>query len=291
MEQNALIKTLEGHKDGVLALAFSPCGKFLATAGEDNTIRLWDIPDGIEIQAIEAHQGDIKALAFNPEGDFFASASWDKTIKLWKTADCSTIAEAAGHEGPVNSLAFSPDGKALYSGSDDGTIKVFGCPGCSLKKTINPGIGDIKAVAVSAGGLLAVGGSELQILDTCGDLIKDNDSYLYGIRCLAFSPDGRRLAAATGMEKRLELWDTEKMVEAGSIKDSDWVNCVTFTPDGKYAVTGGTAVKVWDAATGACLRTYEGHTDEIYSVDVSPDGKYIASASNDKTAKLWALQP
>lgn len=289
MNETALVKTLEGHTDGVLTLAFSPCGKFLATAGEDNTIRLWDIPDGIEIQSIEAHEGDVRAVAFSPDGDIFASASWDKTVKIWKTADCSTIAEADSHEAPVNALAFAPDGKLLYSGSDDTTIKVFGCPGCSLKTTLKPEIGDIKALAVSPSGLLAIGGTELQLLAPGGEMLKDNDSYIYGVRSLAFSPDGKRLAVATGMEKRLEIWDTEKLEEAGSVKDSDWVNCAAFTPDGKYVVTGGTAVKVWDPATGACLKTFEGHADEIYSVDISPDGKYIASASNDKTVKLWSL--
>jgi len=54
-------------------------------------------------------------------------------------------------------------------------------------------------------------------------------------------------------------------------------------------VTGGTAIKIWDPVSGACLKTLEGHTDEIYAVDVSPDGKYIASASNDKTVNIWAL--
>ncbi|HNW44061.1 MAG TPA: WD40 repeat domain-containing protein [Elusimicrobiales bacterium] len=290
MNETALIKTLQGHTDGVLTLAFSPCGKFLATAGEDNTIRLWDNPDGIEIQTIQAHKGDIRCLAFDPDGDVFASGSWDKTIRIWQTSDCATLAEASNHEGAVNCLAFSPDGKRLYSGSDDDTIRIFSSPGGSLTDTLKPGIGDIKALAISAKGLLAAGGVELQLLDLSGKLLKNNDNYLHGVKGLAFSPDGRLLALATGMEKRFELWNMETMEEAGSVKDTDWLNCVTFTPDGKFLVTGGgSAVKVWDPATGACLKTYEGHADEIYAVDVSPDGKCIASASNDKTVKLWAL--
>ncbi len=289
MEQTALVKTLTGHKDGVLTLAFSPCGRFLVTGGEDNAIRLWDVPAGIEIQALEAAAGDVRAVVFDPDGDVFASGSWDKSVKIWKTSDCATLAQVNAHEGAVNCLAFSPDGKLLYSGSDDATIKVFSSPGGAVKGTFKPDMGDIKALAVSPSGLLAAGGTGLRLMDPSGKLLHDNEDYLYGVRCLAFSPDGGRLAAATGMEKRLEIWDMDKLAEAGEIKDSDWVNCVTFSHDGKFLVTGGSAVKVWDPASGACLKTYEGHEDEIYAVDVSPDGRYIASASNDKTIKLWSL--
>ncbi|MEI7529781.1 MAG: WD40 repeat domain-containing protein [Elusimicrobiota bacterium] len=283
------IKTLQGHTEGVLALAFSPCGKFLATAGADNTIRLWGTPDGIEIRPLQAHKGDVRALAFSPDCGIFASASWDKTVKLWRTSDCATLAEAEKHTAAVNCLAFSPNGKLLFSGSDDATIKVFSSPGGSLENTLNPGMGDIKALAVSPKGLLAAGGVDLQLLEPAGRLLKDNDNYLHGVRQLAFSPDGKMLAVATGMEKRYEIWNAETLEEAGSVKDSDWLNCVVFTTDSRFLITGGMAVKLWDPATGACVKTFEGHTDEIYGVAVSPDGKLLASASNDKTVKLWAL--
>lgn len=289
MSETGLLKTLHGHADGVLALAYSPCGKFLATAGEDNTIRLWDSADGIEIKVIQAHAGDIRALTFNPDGGLFASGSWDKTARIWQTSDCAALAETA-HDAAVNCLAFSPDGALLYSGCDDAAIRAIACPGGSVKKTFKPDMGDIKALAVSASGLIAAGGVKLLFMEPSGKALKLHDDYLHGVRGLAFSQDGRALAAATGMEKRFEVWNTETLLRTFAVKDNDWVNCCAFTPDGWKVVTGGgSAVKVWDPATGACLKAFEGHADEIYAVDVSPDGRFAASASNDKTVKIWAL--
>ena len=177
------------------------------------------------------------------------------------------------------------------SASDDASVKIWDGKTGSLQKTIKPDIGDVKALALSRdSGIMAAGGSELKFFTfPDGELLKDNNDYVYGVRSLAFSPDGARLAASLGMEKKLQLWKlgAGEIDLEGTIKDSDWLNCAVFTPDGKYFLTGGSAVKKWDLATGLAVMTFEGHTDEIYSVAVSPDGSLIASASNDNTIKLW----
>jgi WD40 repeat protein len=117
---------------------------------------------------------------------------------------------------------------------------------------------------------------------------------------LCFSPDGKRLASA-GLDNTVRVWDLEKGQELLALKGhSAPVYSVCFSPDGKRLASASwdTTVKVWEvpsarpegvAEKGRELRTLKGHTDRLRSVCFSPDGKRLASASNDKTVKVWSL--
>jgi len=291
MDVNKPIKTLEGHSDGVLSVSFSPCGKFLVSGSEDNTIKLWSVPDGINTNTIAAHDGNVHCVLCSPDCATIISASWDKTVKIWKIADCSLERALEGHDAGVNCVLAAEKGAVLVSASDDTTAKIWDGKDGALKTTLKPVLGDVKAAAISPNArLLALGGSELKVFSfPDGELLKDNSDYIYGVRGLAFSPDGSKLAAALGMEKKLQLWkiNAVEVDLEGDIQDSDWINCAVFTPDSKHLLTGGGTIKKWDLTTGLAAAVFEGHSDEIYSVAISPDGKLIASASNDGTIKLW----
>ena len=291
MNSAKLITTLTGHSDGVRAVAFSPCGKFLASGGEDNTIKLWSMPDGTNIKSMAAHDGNVNTVICSPDCATLVSASWDKTIKFWNISDCRLERAINAHDSSINCVLTAADGSLIVSASDDTTVKIWDRKSASLLKTIKPELGDVKALTLSRDSrIMAAGGSELKFFSfPDGALLKDNADYIYGVRALAFSPDGVRLAAALGMEKKLQLWKigADGITLEGTFSDSDWINCAVFTTDGKYLLTGGSAVKKWDLAAGTPAGAFEGHSDEIYSVAVSPDNRLIASASNDCTIKLW----
>ncbi len=108
-------------------IAFSPDGKRLATGGDENAVKLWDVKTGKDLQTLRGHNGDVYTVAFSPDdqGRWVASAGEDSAVKVWNSRTGKLIRSFPGHTGLVSSLAFSPDSKRVYSGSRDTTVKVW----------------------------------------------------------------------------------------------------------------------------------------------------------------------
>ena len=108
------------------------------------------------------------------------------------------------------------------------------------------------------------------------------------VRCVAFSPDGHRLATASN-DGTVKLWDAKTGAELRTfLGHTDYVLSVAFSPDGRrLASSGDKTVRLWDAETGAEIRAIRAHTSFVWSVAFSPDGRRLASCSEDQTVKLW----
>ena len=189
-----------------------------------------------------------------------AVGDWDGWIRF-HGPDALANARPLKYPARVWSIAVSPDGSTLAVGGDAHTVKVFDLASRQHKVTLN---GPNQAV-----------------------------------KSLAFSPDGKLLASAAGTN--VTLWDTTTWADRAQIQHHPEVVCVRFSPDGKLlAIADGeselphykllpTAIILWDVAARDEVRWLRGHTNTIWALAFSPDGKTLASGSADQTVKFWDI--
>ncbi len=134
---------------------------------------------------------------------------------------------------------------------------------------------------------------EVVLADAAGKTVATLPGHAEAVRALAFSPDGKWLAAAGGLPGRsgeVKIWDVEKRTEARTIDGhSDCIYAVAFAPDGKTLATSSydKLIKLWDSTTGKEIRTLKDHIDAVYALAFTPDGKRLLSAAADRTVKVW----
>lgn len=154
------ITLLSRHNEFVYSLAFLPDGTTLASTGEDNKIRLWDINTGYQLATImTADVYDTNALEVSPDGTLLLTAGWDKTIRFWDVNTRRNLFNITGHEQEIYDLAFSPDGKTIASASRDETIRLWDtCNGRHIT-TLNEHKDSVTALTYSPNGEILVSGS------------------------------------------------------------------------------------------------------------------------------------
>lgn len=243
LNSGAEVLTLQGHHDHVRAVAFSPDGKFAASASDDRTIRHWDLhagrqvarlplpnaikclafsprgnwlisggddkvvrfstPDGKVLAGFGGHTDTILAVGVSPDGSMVASSGEDRTVRLWDVVKGIEVLQYR-HNTFVGALAFSRDGKHLLSGSADETVLFDLRERRELRRFDRPA----RAVAFSpvADVFLLSSGSHVDLCQIGAE--HPVEQYFTGqIMSLAFCPDGKRFLTAVYKDKTLQLWD------------------------------------------------------------------------------------
>ena len=300
------LRTFRGHSSGINGLAFLPDGQQVLSASSDLTFRLWDAATGAELQVRES--GDRpNGMVLSPDGRTVLHRvvhilySWD--LKQWNAPHRKLF----GHVGNIRDLAISADSRLALSTGDDGVVRIWNLHGADNLQLTNI---DFPATAIAIapdGNTLALGGGGDVVVmwDLArGEPIRDLTGSIGRVppSGIAFSPDGRWVAAASG--------DYDHQTEAASLLvweaatgeiycdlhgHAKRVRTVTFSPDSRYALSGSQGVDntgdllLWDVSNCSLVRRFETGQDTT-GIDFSADGRYaFTSSAFSANAALWDM--
>jgi WD40 repeat protein/serine/threonine protein kinase len=298
----AVVRQLSGHEADVLSVAFSPDSKQLVSGGWDSFVILWNVGSGKQEWCFREHTQIVAHVAFSPDGQRMASSSQDGTVRVLDREGRGVL-RILGHDAGVFCVAFSPGGSCLATGGWDQAVKVWDARGTPAQRTfwtpaesmrhlrafaISP-VGDVVAAACDNPATHPEPGRVLVWSAATGTLLQEFGHRVGGVRSVAFSPDGLRLAA--DCDHAVKLWDPRSGKEiAQFLGHTGPVSSLAFSPDGRHLASAsqdGTII-LWDlAAAGRPAATLRGHEGPVNSVVFSPNGCHLASGGADRTARVW----
>jgi WD40 repeat protein/serine/threonine protein kinase len=298
------------HANWVRAVAVAPDGRTLASGSWDRTVTLWDLATGKARATLIGHPYEVIGVAFSPDGRTLAAGcchlegGWRLgTVKCWDPASGRELPGVLDRSfRDVLCLTYAR-GRSLVLGCGDGSIRRLDPRRSAAERSLAGHNAEVWAVAIAPGGATVASAGDdhrVRLWDTATGrpqaVLHGHDSL---VTCLAYTPDGRTLASGS-FDRTIKLWDPATGRERRALRGHrEQIRALAIAPDGKTLAAGGGdyrgtnvpdrpgELKLWDLSTKRVRANLRGHGNRIRSLAFSPDGRLLASASEDWTVKLW----
>lgn len=284
-----------GHSDYLQSANYSPDGKLIVTASEDNSILIWESRTGKLLRTLIGHTDKVKSAFFSPDGEQIFSISNDSTIRLWLTKSGKLLHKIKLEHENVSSSIFSPDGqKIIFTPCaewcfNDSIIEIWSTKNGQKMYSIEKYLKDIQTLSVSENNLLVTYSFDsvavIFNLNT-GEIIQKINCHSW-INMASFSPD-RKFIITASMDKQIRLWETYTGKLLKTFEDpNSGLHSFVFSPDEKRLLMfGENSIFLWNYIDGKNDFTLNNNLFNIKSAIFSPNGKNILALCNDSVVRI-----
>ncbi|KAL7946668.1 hypothetical protein V8C42DRAFT_318493 [Trichoderma barbatum] len=290
-----LVGTVQ-HNHIVDKIAFSHDGKYIATCSIGASARIFDFETKEKVFQQDLRTSGYGEVCFTPDGRFLAIAS-DKIVQVWDIAT-NSVYYSVDHDGRGCALDVSNDGCLLAYSENNTNICIWDMKQRVKIQNFRVGLSRIVSIKISPDGcFVAAGGSgrSAYVFNLKAKASKER-ALDHGVRVdsIAFSSDGKYLVSGGG--ERLKLWELSTgacISDFGIFEFYQYPRSVSITPDDRWIVAahGNGFIRFWDRTTKTSHCIIDAHHDDIMSIAFRPQGSYFATASYDKTVRIWSYGP
>ncbi|MGD2148175.1 MAG: WD40 repeat domain-containing protein [Anaerolineae bacterium] len=287
-------QVFEAHERHVTDLTFTAAGDLLISAGMDNLVRLWSVPDWSLSGTFEGHTHSVNSLSLSPDGRTLATGSTDTTVRLWAFPGGEPLYTLQDRRKVVSAVQISADGRWVAAGSYGGRAKVWTLAGEDVVG-IKAGKKNLASIALSPDGstLATAGlGDEISLWALpSGGLVGALSGHEIAVLSLAFVDGGERLVSL-GYEKTVRAWATGTWEERIVLPlNGPTVRGMAMAPsEDTVAVAAEGEVQLWSLASGELRERVAIGVKGVGGMAFSSDGKRLAVGGADGRIRVFGLE-
>lgn len=307
---------LRGHESEVFICAWNPSTDLLASGSGDSTARIWDMSDNTTNpnQLVLRHciqkggtevpsNKDVTSLDWNCDGTLLATGSYDGYARIWRT-DGLLASTLGQHKGPIFALKWNKRGNYILSAGVDKTTIIWDAATGQCTQQFSFHSAPALDVDWQSNQSFASCSTD-QCIHVCklgvDKPIKSFQGHTNEVNAIKWDPQGQLLASCSD-DMTLKIWSMKQDTCVHDLQaHSKEIYTIKWSPTGTgtnnpnmnlilASASFDSTVRLWDVERGACIHTLTKHTEPVYSVAFSPDGKFLASGSFDKCVHIWSTQ-
>lgn len=278
------------HDSYVLDLVFTNDNGRLISAGMDNAIKVWQVPDWKEERSFSQHAKSVNSIALSPDNQLLVSGSTDNQTMLYRLPDGELLHTLTDRKKVVAGVAFAPDGQSVAQVSYSGRLMVWGIDGEPIVE-VKVQKKNLGSVTYSPDGKwLAVSGLGPDIwiyAFPSGEKVTTLTGHQIAVGSLRFLQNGKMLCSL-GYEQTIKLWDSQTWETVRSILTPPGTRAVKISPDEKTAVfLREGELQLWDLPQWSERHIFKTQPKSLSGVAFSPDGRWLAVGAADKKIRIW----